>query len=205
MLSCTAPETAHELGVLLGRGKAESQPSSVAHLHFNSTLSLISRQYYFKDIKVEFLPLGPTMKYSFFRNPYFSSCFSLPPSFFLSLKPSDLIYGLASWRYQVSDWKSRISFPVSLPPPHSSSSLVPFALFLLSHHFFCSFLCLNFYLETREKCSHWRNIGQATFQQERKGHHRWISKLGGKRDQPVVSSPSAFFFFHYSAVFRFSY
>lgn len=144
MLSCTAPETAHELGVLLGRGKAESQPSSVAHLHFNSTLSLISRQYYFKDIKVEFLPLGPTMKYSFFRNPYFSSCFSLPPSFFLSLKPSDLIYGLASWRYQVSDWKSRISFPVSLPPPILLLPLSHLPSFFSVTTFFAAFYVLIF-------------------------------------------------------------
>lgn len=118
MLSCTAPETAHELGVLLGRGKAESQPSSVAHLYFNSTLSLISRQYYFKDIKVEFLPLGPTMKYSFFRNPYFSSCFSLPPSFFLSLKPSDLnlwlsILEISSFWLEIKDF---ISSQLATPP-----------------------------------------------------------------------------------------
>ena len=206
MLSCTAPQIAHELVCWCGFRKRESwKPAwlscSPFQVYLLSYLLAISLQRHQSGIPTFWGQISKILSFMFFYPCFNPASLSLFPPTNLQSPPPITIYGLASERrvkFLGRNWRSQIPHS-SLFPTCLFSSQSPLSLQLI-------ILCLNFHLGTGEMCSHWWNIGQATFQQARKeGHYYLISKLEGKKKTRLWFPHPEHFFFHNSSVFRFIY
>lgn len=183
--------------MLLRRGKAESQPDSVVHLHFKFTFCPILWQYHFKDIKVEFPPSEAQYPKS---SPSGSlvPCFT-PTCFPLTLPQTSHHHPLSSnlWlsivgriKFLGGNWGSH--FQPVFPPFFSSLPICPFSS---QNPFSCSFLYyVNFYVGAGEKCSHWRDVVQGTPFNRREKKVIITEFQNSKREKTkMVVLPRAFF------------
>lgn len=136
MLSCTAPEIAHELVCWCGFRKRESwKPAWLSCSPFQVYLLAISLQRHQSGIPTFWGQISKILSFMFFYPCFNPASLPLFPPTNLQSPPPITIYGLASERrvkFLGRNWRSQI--------PHSSPFLFPLAFFLLSLHSPCNLL-----------------------------------------------------------------